>query len=116
MDFSLFRPRNVVSALGKAFSQDLLKEITAYMERFDSKNLSHFTAQDRFTFDRMEGDFAICENRADGKMLEVPKDLLSPSAQVGSILRIEEGKFVPCLEETVKAREQIQNLVDDLFS
>ena len=49
-------------------------------------------------------------------MIEVPKDLLDGSSEVGSILRIQDGKFVPCLEETQNAREHIQSLVDDLFS
>lgn len=113
MNLSLFQPRNVISAFGKALSQDLLKEITSYMERLD---LSKYTEKDRFTFDRVEGDFAICENRANGNMIEVPKDLLDGSSEVGSILRIQDGKFVPCLEETQNAREHIQSLVDDLFS
>lgn len=102
-----------MSAFGTALSQDLLKEITSYMKQLD---LSKFNENDRFTFDRMEGDFAICENRENGKMLEVPKKLLDASAEIGSILRIEDGKFIPCPEETANAREHIQNLVDDLFS
>lgn len=113
MNLSLFQPRKVISAFGKALSQDLLKEITSYMERLD---LNKYTEKDRFTFDRVEGDFAICENRSNGKMIEVPKDLLDGSSEVGSILRIQDGKFVPCLEETQNAREHIQSLVDDLFS
>jgi len=116
MNFSLFQPRNLASAFGKALSQDLVKEITAYMKRLDGTELSKFTEKDRFTFDRIEGDFAICENRTDGKMIEVPKDLLDSSATAGSILRIENGKLVPCPEETQAAQERIQNLVDDLFS
>lgn len=113
MNLSLLQPRKAMSAFGTALSQDLLKEITSYMKQLD---LSKFNEKDRFTFDRMEGDFAICEDRATGKMVEVPKNLLATSVEVGSILRIEDGKFIPCPEETANAREHIQNLVDDLFS
>ena len=52
MNLSLFQPRKVISAFGKALSQDLLKEITSYMERLD---LNKYTEKDRFTFDRVEG-------------------------------------------------------------
>lgn len=116
MNLPLFLQRNIAPALGKALSQDLVKEITSYMKRLDSTTLSKFTEKDRFTFDRMEGNFAICENRADGKMLEVPKNLLDSSAKEGCILRIKDGKLVPCPEETKDAQEHIQSLVDDLFS
>lgn len=116
MNFSLFHSRDIKSSVIEDLAQNLLKEITQYMKQLDSKDLNQFSEKDRFTFDRIEGDFAICENRQDGSMIQVPKTLIDSSASIGSILRIENGKFLPCKEETLEARQTIKNLLDDLYS
>lgn len=58
--------------------------------------------------DRFEGDYAVVEI-AKGKLINMPK-VLVPNAQEGDVIKIIIDK-----EKTKKRKEQVKELVNDLF-
>lgn len=68
-----------------------------------------------FTLDRFEGNFAVCENRLTGDMINIYIDLIPNTAVSGDILKVENNKIVVDIESTSKEKESIQNLARSLF-
>lgn len=68
-----------------------------------------------FSLDRFEGEFAVCENRISGEMINISKNLLPISAKVGDILMLKNLEFVVDIQNTEKEQEEIKNLVNTLF-
>jgi len=68
-----------------------------------------------FSIDRFEGDFAICENRETNEMINIEKSLLPEECKEGDIIKFENCKYVLDKFETQKEKEEIKNLVDNLF-
>lgn len=68
-----------------------------------------------FSIDRFEGDFAICEDRKTKKMINIEKSLLPIEATEGDIIKFENGKYILDVIQTKKEKEEIKNLVDNLF-
>lgn len=68
-----------------------------------------------FSIDRFEGNFAVCENLNTGEFVNIPKEELPGNCEEGSILKYENNKFILDVEETNAKREEIKNLVDNLF-
>jgi hypothetical protein len=66
----------------------------------------HFT----FIIDRFEEDWAVLEY--EGKTFDVPRALLPDNAKEGDMLRI---SLDIDLEETLKRKEAIKKLEDELF-
>lgn len=64
--------------------------------------------------EKFEGDTAIIEN-GDGR-LEVERKLVSADAREGDVLKLENGRYFPDKEETVKRREKIIKLQNSLWS
>jgi len=116
MNIPISLAKNLLPAIANNLAENLIEEITEYMKQFDSKDLKNFSKDDRFTLDRFEEDFAICENRKDGSMIQIPKNLVEENAPIGSILRVENGKLRFCKEETNDAKSNIKNLLNDLYS
>ncbi len=68
-----------------------------------------------FSIDRFEGDFAICEDRKTKKMVNIEKSLLPIGATEGDVIRFVNGKYILDIAQTKKEKEEIKNLVDNLF-
>lgn len=65
--------------------------------------------------DRFEGDFAVCERQADGKMIDIPREQLPKDVKEGDYLTIE-GDQVTIRPEKRREREaRIQKLMDQLW-
>lgn len=67
-----------------------------------------------FTLDRIEGMFAICENRDNGKMYNIPKSLIDNSAKDGDILKFCDEKFEIDSNITKEKNYDIKNLFNSL--
>ena len=91
--------------------RDFQKELQDKLDQNNSKLDDNIL----FTLDRFEGDFAICENKTTGEMINIPKELIASSAKAGAILKIENGKYVLDEEETAKAQREIKDLANNLF-
>ncbi|MGN1467480.1 MAG: DUF3006 domain-containing protein [Ruminococcus sp.] len=67
-----------------------------------------------YIIDRFEGGKAVLEED-EGKFKEVDKALLPENAQEGDCLIFENGKYTLNKEKSAKLKEDIDNLMDELF-
>ena len=79
-------------------------EIASYFKKFPSNTL--------FTLDRYEGNYAVCENRTTGEMVDIPRAMVELHAKESDILRREGQSFVVDKEATKATREEIKKLLD----
>lgn len=86
-------------------SEDFSSELNNYIQKTETT----------FSIDRFEGDFAICENRNTGEMVNIPKSDLPENVKEGSILKFENGKYILDIENTKMEQQEIKNLVNNLF-
>ena len=86
------------------------------LEEFSSE-LNNYIQKSETTFsiDRFEGNFAICENKQTGQMQSIPKSELPSDISEGDIIKFENGKYILDIEATNKEKQEIKNLVDNLF-
>lgn len=68
-----------------------------------------------FSIDRFEGNFAVCENRQTGEIINIPIENLPENAKPGSILKFENNKYILDLETTKTEQEIVQNMISNLF-
>lgn len=69
-----------------------------------------------FSIDRFEGEFAICENKQTGEYINIPISDLPENVKEGSILKLENGKYILEEFQTSKQQEEIKNMVNNLFN
>ncbi len=68
----------------------------------------------KFTLDRFEENYAILENRQNGEMIEIPKEMIQSDAKEGDILELIDGKYVVSIYETNQQKEHIKFLMERL--
>jgi hypothetical protein len=69
-----------------------------------------------FVVDRFESDFAICEER-NGKMVNIPKTELPPSAGEGDcLIEVSKGVCAVDADETAQRKKQISEKMSRIFS
>lgn len=68
-----------------------------------------------FSIDRFEDDFAICENKTTGEMVNINKSILPESSKEGDILKFENGVYIIDKDATQNAQTEIKNMVNNLF-
>lgn len=69
-----------------------------------------------YSIDRFEGEFAVCENRQTGEMVNIKKSLLPEGVKAGSIIKFENGNYVLDFEKTQEKQTEIKNMVNNLFN
>lgn len=72
------------------FINDLKKHIAINESIEKLKNIPSDTL---FTLDRYEGDFAVCENRSTGEMIDIPRLKITPYAKDGDIIKLENNIY-----------------------
>ncbi len=82
-----------------------------------SKELNNYLELENklFSIDRFEGEFAVCENKETGEMINIKKSLLPENIKEGSIIKFENGYFILEPEITSKKQDEIKSMVDNLF-
>ena len=101
----------------KSYNNSVIDKFTDELkEHLENKNclemLAKLPKNTLFTLDRVEGDYAICENRDDGKMYNIPKNLINSCAKDGDILKFCDGKF----EIEKEITEENSAYINDLFN
>jgi len=100
-----------VTSYNNSFADNFIDELKNYLTKSELtenfKNLPNYTL---FTLDRYEGNFAVCENRTTGEMINIPKTVIDSSAKEGDILKFENDKFQINISETEKQNDFVQNL------
>lgn len=103
----------------KSYNNSVIDKFTYELkEHLENKKcleiLSKLPEGTLFTLDRIEGDYAVCENRDDGKMYNIPKSLINDSAKDGDILKFCDGEFEIEKEITKENNTYIDNLFNKL--
>lgn len=68
----------------------------------------------KFTVDRIENEIAILENRDTLDIIEVSTCLLPTSIHEGSILEIQNDKYIELIEEEQEKRKKIEERFNKL--
>lgn len=104
--------RNVKS-YNNSFVDKFIDKLKKHLAVSDSmEKLSKLPEDTLFTLDRYEGNYAVCENRTNGKMYDIPAFKVDPSVKEGEIIKLENGIYKLDFEETQKNRETIKNLTN----
>ena len=69
----------------------------------------------RYSIDRFEGEFAVCENLETGEMINIRIDLLPDGIKEGSIIKFDNKSYILDSETTKEKQEKIKNIVNNLF-
>mgnify|MGYP003178880552 FL=1 len=69
-----------------------------------------------YTIDRLEGNFAVCEDRDTGEMVDFKRDDLPQNAREGSILKYSNGKFEIDSKQEQEVSERIKQKMDNLWN
>ncbi len=80
-----------------------------------SKELENHLKCAKFSIDRFEGNFAVCENLETGEIINIEKSLLPENIKEGSILKYENSIYTLDINETKLRQENIKNIVNNLF-
>lgn len=69
----------------------------------------------RYIIDRFEGDTAVLEGE-NKEFLNVPKSILPENSNESDCLVFEDGKYIIDEVTTKELKEEISNLMDELFN
>ncbi len=89
----------------RSLIQDLINSIKNKLEK-----------ENILVIDRFEGDFAVCENRKTGIMLNINKNKLPKQAVEGDVLKFVNNKYELDENEKEKIENRINNKVKNLFN
>jgi hypothetical protein len=67
----------------------------------------------KYVIDRIEGDFAVCEDE-DGKMTDIPVSALPSNFTEGTHFKYENGEYKLDEEEKTNREDMIKSLFDSL--
>lgn len=97
--------RNIKS-YNNSFVDKFIDELKKHLAVSDSmEKLSKLPEDTLFTLDRYEGNYAVCENRTNGKMYDIPTFKVDASVKEGEIMKLENGIYKLDFEETQKQTE-----------
>lgn len=68
-----------------------------------------------FSIDRFEENIAVCENLDSGEFFNIPISSLPKNIKEGSIIKYENGKYILDIKTTENKKQEVKNLVDNLF-
>lgn len=69
----------------------------------------------KYIIDRFEGNYAVCEDE-NKHMVNIEKDKIPAEAKEGHVLIQKGEKYFIDLDETNRRKENIQRLMDDLWT
>lgn len=64
--------------------------------------------------DRFESDYAVCE-RENGEFINIEKNKVPKEAKEGDVLVIENNKIMIDKDETKKRKEEIEEIINDMW-
>ena len=90
----------------KSVSKELNFNVTDFANELESrlKNMS----KEKYTVDRFEGEFAVCENRETKQIKNIKKEELPENTVEGTIIELEDGKITVDEKETKQVAERIK--------
>ncbi len=95
-----------IKSYENSFIDKFIDELKKSLAISDSiEKLSKLSKDTLFTLDRYEGNYAVCENRTNGKMYDIPSFKIDPSVKEGEIIRFKNGIYKLDYEENQKQTE-----------
>ena len=67
-----------------------------------------------YIVDRIEGEYVVCE-REDKSLVDLEKALFPAEVKAGDVVRMEDGRYHICIEETKKRADRIKALMNSLW-
>ncbi len=71
--------------------------------------------EETLVVDRIEGDIAVCENRANGVIINIQISKLPENIREGSILKYYDGKYRLDSDEQKNIEDRIKDKMDSLW-
>lgn len=71
--------------------------------------------EETLVVDRIEGDIAVCENRANGVIINIQISKLPENIREGSILKYYDGKYRLDFDEQKNIEDRIKDKMDSLW-
>ena len=94
---------NEVSQLTQPITQS---EISKFINRITERIIQ---MEAIFVIDRFEGDYAICENRDTGEMIDIQLSELPKEVKEGNVLKYKNGKYIIDAD----SQKEIENRIAD---
>lgn len=91
------------------------KEFKTFVSNF-IKELEEKLMEEIYTIDRFEGEFAVCENRESGKMINIKKEDLPQNIKEGSIIKYKNGEYSIDEEKEQEISDRIKQKMDNLWN
>lgn len=104
MKLNIFR--NLSNEASKFDVNSFIKELTERLEMMEKE----------LTVDRFEGKFAVCEDRKTGKNYNIEISQLAENIKEGSIIKLENGKYIKCENREQEISDRIKNKMEDLWN
>jgi len=104
MEFNIFQ--NFANEVSKIDVSSFIQELTERLEIMDKE----------LTVDRFEGNFAVCEERQTNKTYNIEKSKLPEDIKEGSIIKLENGKYVKSEVTEDEISDRIANKMENLWN
>lgn len=72
--------------------------------------------EEKYTIDRFEGKFAICENRDSGEMVKIERIKLPSNIKEGTIIKKINNEYIEDIKETEEISKRIKKKMDNLWN
>lgn len=72
--------------------------------------------EETLVVDRIENNIAICENRNNGKIIEIDVSKLPKEIKEGTVLKYQNGIYNIDLEEQKKIEERIKEKMENIWN
>ena len=89
------------------FINSFINEIEEMLNKMDNVK--------EYTVDRIEGDYAVCENRETQEMVNIKIDNLPKNIKEGSIIKFENNEYRIDEEKEKETSERIKQKMDNLW-
>lgn len=100
---------------------DIVNQIKKYLNNAQAKQLEIENSinskkiKSEYVIDRFEGEFAVCENINDNKMLNIKKELLPINAKEGNVIRYNGNRYIIDFKKSNLLKENIKAITNDLW-
>ena len=87
-----------------------------YIQNFINAIKQKLEKQTILVIDRFEGNFAVCENRENNKIINIPIVKLPEQAKEGDVIKFKNNKYELDIEKRQEIEEEINNKLKNLFN
>ena len=105
---NLARNNKLTKSEKEKFIQCLIKKV---FEKMDKISITECT----YVIDRFEQNYAVCENRDNGDMINIDISKLPPNIHEGDILKYKDNTYIIDENERKEIEERINEKVKNIF-